>query len=537
MFRRMKLSSKLAAGFGLIIAALIVVGGTGYLQVGRVQTLVSDLTETHIPLMNAVSTIDVSATQQELVVTQYALHGDQKFLADFQQLDRRVDEQFDIAKSLVRNDPELVDRDWLATIEEISSKHDVFVTSCTSLIDAVRGNKGVQDRDQLADEVEKKSAAFMKTVDDFLDMNNEEGRNVAAKAEQASVSTESFIGIVGTAAVIVGILLAYLIGRGITRPILRIIQGLGEGAGQVESASGQISISSQSLAEAASEQAASLEETSSSLEEVSSTTKQNAENARHANHLMKEANEVVGQANESMTALTVSMDQISKASEETQKIVKTIDEIAFQTNLLALNAAVEAARAGEAGAGFAVVAEEVRNLALRAADAARNTAQLIEGTVKTIRDGSELVTRTNEGFAQVSDRTSKVGDLVSEIAAATHEQSQGLEQVNRAISSMDQAVQGVAANAEESASAAEELHAQCVATYGIVEELKALILGAESKQGKTERRGGGAQGKRIHKSASSPRFRSEREKLTAREATEISPDRLIPVDEEDFKDV
>ena len=162
-------------------------------------------------------------------------------------------------------------------------------------------------------------------------------------------------------------------------------------------------------------------------------TKQNAESANQANNLMSKANQVIGNANNSMTELTTSMEEISKASEETQKIIKTIDEIAFQTNLLALNAAVEAARAGEAGAGFAVVADEVRNLALRAAEAAKNTADLIEGTVKRVKDGSEIVTKTNEAFTEVATSASKVGELVGEIAAASNEQAEGIDQVNKAL--------------------------------------------------------------------------------------------------------
>ncbi|MCU0583737.1 MAG: methyl-accepting chemotaxis protein, partial [Syntrophales bacterium] len=138
-----------------------------------------------------------------------------------------------------------------------------------------------------------------------------------------------------------------------------------------------------------------------------------------------------------MTELTQSMEDISKASDETSKIIKTIDEIAFQTNLLALNAAVEAARAGEAGAGFAVVANEVRNLAMRAAEAAKNTSVLIEGTVKKVREGSELVERTGGAFAEVSRSAAKVADLVAEIAAASSEQAQGIDQINKAVAEMD----------------------------------------------------------------------------------------------------
>ena len=267
----------------------------------------------------------------------------------------------------------------------------------------------------------------------------------------------------------------YLVIRSIVNPISRISKGLDSGAAQVAAAAAQVSSASQSLAEGASAQAAGIEETSSSMEALDSMTRQNADNAFQVNGLMTETGKVVEEANLSMRELNGSMNEIFQASEETGKIIKTIDEIAFQTNLLALNAAVEAARAGEAGAGFAVVAAEVRNLARRAADAARNTSTLIEDTVKKVKQGSEVVARTNEAFGKVASGSKKAGELIAEIAAASREQARGISQVSKAIAEMDRVVQQNAASAEESAAASEEMNAQAEEVKSFVRTLVALV--------------------------------------------------------------
>ena len=210
-------------------------------------------------------------------------------------------------------------------------------------------------------------------------------------------------------------------------------------------------------------------------------TKNNADHAHQANQLMEETRSVVAEASQSMRAMDQSMTEISTAGEEIGKIIKTIDEIAFQTNLLALNAAVEAARAGEAGKGFAVVADEVRNLAQRAAEAARNTSGMIENTVRKINDGSDLAKRTFEAFEKVAGSAGKVADLVSEIAAASKEQAQGIDQVNIAISQIDKVTQQTAANASQGANSAEKLHLQSENLKAMVADLTRIVGGNYSQ--------------------------------------------------------
>ncbi len=356
----------------------------------------------------------------------------------------------------------------------------------------------------------------------------------------------------------------FCLSRFVIKPVDKIIMGLDDSATQFTSASGQLSAASHTLSDGAAEQAASMEEISASLEEVSTMTRHNADNASQCDSLMKEVNKVVDVANQSMTDQTAAMGEISKASEETSKIIKTIDEIAFQTNLLALNAAVEAARAGDAGAGFAVVAGEVRSLAMRAAEAAKDTANLIEGTVRKVKEGESLAVKTNKDFAEVAEMAAKVGSLVSEIAEASNEQMQGIQQVNQAMLEIDQVTQRTSASAEESASASEELNGQAEQLKRYVQELVVLVQGSDMRRQSTvtpSSKSGGAEQKpevRMQLALSEPPNKAEKPSETKKKeelktkaqardealkedfksvvAPAVKPEEIIPLEEEEFED-
>jgi methyl-accepting chemotaxis protein len=282
------------------------------------------------------------------------------------------------------------------------------------------------------------------------------------------------LAIVGVAA-IVGI--ALLVARSIALPINRVIQSLSAGADQTTMAAGQVSQAGQSLAEGASEQAASCEETAASVEEMTTVVTQTSQNAVKAKDIAGGARKNAEQGNEAMGRLSSAITDIKTSSDETAKIVKTIDEIAFQTNLLALNAAVEAARAGEAGKGFAVVAEEVRNLAQRAGEAARNTAAMIEESVKNADNGVTINEEVAKSLSEIATGSREVNELIEQIATASNEQAQGIEQINDAVTQLDQVTQSNAANAEESAAAAEELTSQAEELNRMVNELRAIVGG------------------------------------------------------------
>jgi len=348
--------------------------------------------------------------------------------------------------------------------------------------------------------------------------------------------------IISIVTVVLILIIAFLFANSIERPISKIVDNLFDSADQVASASEELSSASQQLAEGSSEQASSLEETSATLDESNSMLQQTADNTSKATEISQVASKASEKGSTQMKEMMNSMQQIKDSSGELSKIIKVIDDIAFQTNLLSLNAAVEAARAGEAGAGFAVVAEEVRNLAQRSAKAAQDTTEIIEKNVKMSTSGVNVAQKVQEALQEINTQSNELSNLIDQINVASKEQSQGIGQINQAMSQMEQVTQQNAANAEETASSSEEMSAQAETLNDIVVRLNALIKSEKeaNKKSQAHSTGGGGSGgytKPKKKTANYQRQPLSKSKNTSiakakKQTHAASPEDVIPLEDD-----
>jgi methyl-accepting chemotaxis protein len=367
--------------------------------------------------------------------------------------------------------------DRVEDARKLSSSIDSFVSQAGTVYKTIAGNPSsmsdmqgkIRDLARQTDELKKSlqanRGAFSRALEDKL------------TAVKASSVHQRWLGLVlfaGTLALSF-IIVTMTIRHHITGPILRVIEGVRESADQAAEASAQMSESGRVVAQDAQEQTNCLQETMESLREISSTTQQNSDRAVNADGLMMQAKETVQNATGAMDNLTVSMNAISTSSREVAGVLKSLDEIAFNTNILALNAAVEAARAGQAGAGFSVVADEVRSLARRAADAARHSAEIVDKTIADVANGVQYVTLAHEAFQEVSRRIGQGSQVVSQIAAGSETQTRGIQTIGQAISRLEKVTQNNAANAQQTAESANAMTSQVERTRYHLDELVTVV--------------------------------------------------------------
>ncbi len=469
----MKIDTKIALGFGslLIIVALLLTVSLNY--VSKIRTVMEQ---------NRLSTekLRIIHTARECILT---IKGD--FRGLLLNKSRNDDELMknEIIEARNTNNEALKAYTTLPIVsegeKEIIAKN-VAVQVPPELLDkalnlVMTGNKRKEASTFIQTQVEPGLNAWREALEELADYIQKSDEIASSKLKQTALTAFGFLLVLGGFCIVLGVIIAYVIQRSITKPIKRIIGHLIIGAQEIAGASTQLAASAQQVSEGSAEQASAIEETSSTLEETTSMLEQNTVNTIQAAQLAGQAKGFADKGGVEMEEMSSSMQEIKKSSDQIAKVIKVIDDIAFQTNILALNAAVEAARAGEAGMGFAVVAEEVRNLAQRSAQAAKDTATMIETNINLSENGVSVTGKVRATFNEITAQTKKVNELMDEIMAASQEQAQGVEQVNKAISQIETVTQQNASSAEESASASEELNMQAENLKKIVAELSELV--------------------------------------------------------------
>ena len=394
-------------------------------------------------------------------------------------------------KSQAMRDPKLV-KDAMPLFEEMDkdlgvlrgiSKEEKSLRSIENVQMAVNNYKKninmlLQEFSGMLDNNDKRRAAGLTVQQVASEITNLGIQGTVTRAKEAEESVNYTINLTLMAALIgiaLGIVLAVIMSGGIGRTLKKLSDSLSNVSDQIAGAASHQSNESQSLAHGAADQASALEETSASLEELLSMTQQNTDNTRVAEEKAKNANKVSRDGKDAISRLAQAIEKIKTSACETATIIGAIDDIAFQTNLLALNAAVEAARAGDSGKGFAVVAEEVRSLAQRSADAARNTGDLIKVSQQHADNGVTVAAEVTKILEVIAEEANHVSSLITTIHSASQEQQAGIGQISTAVTQMDKVTQGLAASAEESAAASEQLAAQASELRDNVRSLQSMI--------------------------------------------------------------
>ena len=477
MFRGMSLSAKLYAGFAAVLMIAIALGVFAYKRLVEINGDAKIITANCLPGVYLAEEIQKGSQENLLLVAKHILAEDKEGMdateAGIGKVKARLDKLQQDFDSVI-TDPK--EREVFAKV--VAARQRFVSIRNQAVFPPSRLGKKAEANAAFRNQLQPAFNEYTDLCQTLVELNKKNGDASGDEIMSAASAAKTGILIGLLLAVAMGASVCIFLSRSISSALNAVITTLSSGSEQVASASNQVSQSSQQMAEGASQQASSLEETSASLVEMSSMTKQNSENSRQANAMALETRSSVERSREAMTRMGEAINKIKGSSDQTAKIIKTIDEIAFQTNLLALNAAVEAARAGDAGKGFAVVAEEVRNLAQRSAEAAKNTAALIEESQQNANNGVAVSGEVGNILSQIVKSVQKLAQLIGEVSAASQEQSKGIDQIGTAVNQMDKLTQSNAANAEESASASEELAAQAKELGDMVQALVGIVKGA-----------------------------------------------------------
>ena len=497
--KNVKISTRILGTFGILLVLLLVVVSMALLQLRSMRSSAETITGNALPSVEVINTLNTDLARTRLLELRHVNNDEPAYMAQveaqFEQLQKHLAE----AKKLY--EPLIVTNQERELYTQFLRERARYVEANKQLFEVSRRGDKEQAKQLLGAESLKLYNASSETLQKLIHYNSQVAKDETQASERVYERAVSMLIIVAAIAVVVAVIAGILLVRSIRAPLLQAVQAadrvangdlsgtihverqdetgqllnalermqhslvqtvrsVRQNAEGVASASAQIASGNADLSSRTEEQASALEETAASMEQLGSTVRQNADNARAANQMAVNASQVAAQGGAVVAEVVETMKGINNSSHQIADIISVIDSIAFQTNILALNAAVEAARAGEQGRGFAVVAGEVRTLAQRSAEAAKEIKGLITTSVQRVEQGTQLVDKAGTTMADIVSAIRRVTDLMAEISAASQEQSQGVAQVGEAVTQMDQTTQQNAALVEESAAAAGALRKQ-----------------------------------------------------------------------------
>ncbi|OOM78501.1 methyl-accepting chemotaxis protein IV [Clostridium puniceum] len=498
-FYNMKISAKILLGFFIVALIAVIIGTQGILNTNKISQLDTQLYEKMTKPLEDVMKISNSFSSIRVNVREILLEDDLSKVQEISNTIKEASNEFDLSVNKISETT--LTTEGAEVVKQIKTSKAKCMDVINRSIQLKIENRKEEASNVLHNEGKVVLGELNTAIANLTTLKLDLAKEASESNNQIAADTTTLTIIILAVGVIMAVLIGIFISSTISKPVRKIIKiadkvadgdfdvtinisgkdevGLlgasfrkmtdklnntmcyiNSASEQVASGSKQVSDSSIALSQGAMEQASAIEELTASIEEISAQTKMNAENATNANEIAENAKVNAQNGYGQMKEMQNAVDEINNASTSIYKIIKVIDEIAFQTNILALNAAVEAARAGQHGKGFAVVAEEVRNLAARSAKAAKETTEMIEGSIKKSEAGTKIANQTAEALNKIVENTVQVADFIDQIAIASNEQSEGIAQINAAVMQVSTVVQTNSATSEESAAASEELASQ-----------------------------------------------------------------------------
>jgi hypothetical protein len=463
--------------FVAVVCLSSVVGLFAIAQLDRVNATTAQVSRRAVPSVRAVGSIGQATARFRMASLLYVSAAAAEQGAALEAMDKALG---DIEHEQKLYEPLIASAEERATYDAFMSAWSEYMMAHATAIALVSEGKAGEARAALGGGAQQPYDASQARLGELVEQNRLSAEAAQATSDAISRSSRWWVLSLTLAVLAAGCGLAWWVLAGVNRVLRRIAESIAGGAETLVVAATDASRASEALSRSASDQAAALERTAATMEEISTTTRTNVSHAHKAQALVTEADGLIKGSHVALGAMVTSMAGIADASTRVTRIIKTIDEIAFQTNILALNAAVEAARAGQAGAGFAVVAEEVRNLAQRSAQAARDTAALLEESGERAREGTARLDHVAEAVTAFTRQMDGVQALVQTIRAASDQQLIGIEQVAQSVQEMSRSTQAAAESADASATAGDRLSAQAESARAQSQQLKVLVRGRKS---------------------------------------------------------